>query len=200
MNTKNRIIMIILAAVMTIVAVIGVRLKSNENKASGDVLSGKTLVVYFSAQNHTKNLAEGIAKKLDADIFKIVPQEKYTNDDLNYNDKNSRVFKEHDDDEAKRHILLEKVVPDNFDSYENVIIAYPIWWGIAAYPVSSFVMGNTFDNKNIYPVCTSASSGLGDSAKNLKSISSGGTWHEGYRFSEDATSSDIDIWLKTISK
>ena len=61
-------------------------------------------------------------------------------------------------------------------------------------------MGNTFDNKNIYPVCTSASSGLGDSAKNLKSISSGGTWHEGYRFSEDATSSDIDIWLKTISK
>ena len=57
-----------------------------------------------------------------------------------------------------------------------------------------------FDNKNIYPVCTSVSSGLGDSAKNLKSISSGGTWHEGYRFSESATSSDIDIWLKTISK
>ena len=88
----------------------------------------------------------------------------------------------------------------DFDSYENVIIAYPIWWGIAAYPVSSFVMGNTFDNKNIYPVCASVSSGLGDSAKNLKSISSGGTWHEGYRFSESATSSDIDIWLKTISK
>ena len=57
-----------------------------------------------------------------------------------------------------------------------------------------------FDNKNIYPVCTSASSGLGNSAKNLKSISSGGTWHKGYRFSEDATSSDVDIWLKTISK
>lgn len=199
MNTKNKVIMIILTAVLLIVAVIGIRLKSNENKASGDVLSGKTLVVYFSAQNHTKNLAEEIAKKLDADIFEIVPQEKYTSDDLNYNDKNSRVSKEHDD-EAKRHILLEKVVPDNFDTYENIIIAYPIWWGIAAYPVSSFVMGNTFDNKNIYPVCTSASSGLGNSAKNLKSISSGGTWHKGYRFSEDATSSDVDIWLKTISK
>ena len=199
MNTKNKVIMIILTAVLLIVAVIGVRLKSNENKASGDVLSGKTLVVYFSAQNHTKNLAEEIAKKLDADIFEIVPQEKYTSDDLNYNDKNSRVSKEHDD-EAKSHILLEKVVPDNFDTYENIIIAYPIWWGIAAYPVSSFVMGNTFDNKNIYPICTSASSGLGNSAKNLKSISSGGTWHKGYRFSEDATSSDVDTYLKTISK
>lgn len=199
MNTRNRIIMIILSAVMAIVAVIGVRLKNNENEISEDVLSGKTLVVYFSAQNHIKNLAERIAKKLDADMFEIVPQEKYTDEDLDYNDKNSRVSKEHDD-EAKRHILLEKVVPDNFDSYENVIIAYPIWWGIAAYPVSSFVMGNTFDNKNIYPVCTSASSGLGDNAKNLKSISSGGTWHEGYRFSENATSSDIDILLKTISK
>ena len=199
MNTKNKVIMTILAAVMAIVAVIGIRLKSNENKVNQDVLSGKTLVVYFSAQNHTKNLAEQIAKKFDADIFEIVPQEKYTDDDLNCNDKNSRVSKEHED-EARRHVLLEKVVPDNFDSYENVIIAYPIWWGIAAYPVSSFVIGNTFDNKNIYPVCTSASSGLGDSAKNLKSISSGGTWREGYRFSEDATSSDIDIWLKTISK
>ena len=199
MNTKNKVIMIILTAVLLIVAVIGVRLKSNENEVDAKTLSGKTLVVYFSAQNHTKSLAEKIAKKLNADIFEIVTQEKYTNDDLNYNDKNSRVSKEHDD-EAKRHILLEKVVPDNFDTYENIIIAYPIWWGIAAYPVSSFVMGNTFDNKNIYPVCTSASSGLGDSAKNLKSISSGGTWHEGYRFSENATSSDIDIWLKTISK
>lgn len=130
MNTRNRIIMIILSAVMAIVAVIGVRLKNNENEISEDVLSGKTLVVYFSAQNHIKNLAERIAKKLDADMFEIVPQEKYTDEDLDYNDKNSRVSKEHDD-EAKRHILLEKVVPDNFDSYENVIIAYPIWWGIA---------------------------------------------------------------------
>ena len=95
MNTKNRIIMIILAAVMAIVAVIGVRLKSNKNDVNKDVLSGKTLVVYFSAQNHTKNLAEKIAKKLDADIFEIVPQEKYTDEDLDYNDKNSRVSKEH---------------------------------------------------------------------------------------------------------
>lgn len=78
MNTRNRIIMIILSAVMAIVAVIGVRLKNNENEISEDVLSGKTLVVYFSAQNHTKNLAERIAKKLDADMFEIVPQEKYT--------------------------------------------------------------------------------------------------------------------------
>ena len=64
MNTRNRIIMIILSAVMAIVAVIGVRLKNNENEISEDVLSGKTLVVYFSAQNHIKNLAERIAKNL----------------------------------------------------------------------------------------------------------------------------------------
>lgn len=153
--------MIILTAVLLIVTVIEVRLKSDKNEVSDKVLSGKTLVVYFSLQNYTKKISEQIAEKLDADIFEIVPKE-----------------------------ILD----------ENVVIAYPIWWKIAAHPVSSFVMGNIFDNKNIYPVCTSASSGLGDSAKNLKSISSGGTWHEGYRFSEDATSSDIDIWLKTISK
>lgn len=200
MNTKNRTIMIILTAILALVAIAGIYLKNNKKETNNDIdLNKKTLVVYFSAQNHTKALAEKIAKKLNADIFEIVPQEKYTSEDLNYNDENSRVSIEHNDT-SKRHVLLEQTVPDNWDSYENVIIAYPIWWGIAAWPASSFVIGNTFDNKNVYPICTSASSGLGDSAKNLKSISSGGTWFDGYRFSSNVSDKDIDNWLKIISK
>ncbi len=199
MNTKNRTIMIILMAILMIVALIGLRLKNDKSENTNVKATGKTLVVYFSAQNHTKSLAEKIAKKLDADLFEIVPQEKYTSEDLNYNDENSRVSIEHND-KTKRHILLEQTTPDNWDSYETVIIAYPIWWGIAAWPTDSFVMGNTFDNKKVFPICTSASSGLGDSTKNLKSISSGGTWYDGYRFSSNASDQDIDNWLKTISK
>ena len=153
MNTKNRTIMIILMAILMIVALIGLRLKNDKSENTNVKATGKTLVVYFSAQNHTKNLAEKIAKKLDSDLFEIVPQEKYTSEDLNYNDENSRVSIEHND-KTKRHILLEQTTPDNWDSYETVIIAYPIWWGIAAWPTDSYEMGNTFDNKKVFPICT----------------------------------------------
>lgn len=197
MNTKNNIIMIILMAVLMILALVSLKLKNNKNENDNLKVTGKTLVVYFSAQNHTKNLAEKVAKKLDADLFEVVPKEKYTSEDLNYNDENSRVSIEHND-KTKRHVLLEQTTPDNWDKYETVIIAYPIWWGVAAWPMDSFVMGNTFDGKIVFPICTSASSGLGDSAKNLKSLSSGGTWYDGYRFSSNTSDSDIKIFIDTI--
>lgn len=199
MNTKNKTIMIILLAVLMLLAIISLKLKNDKNENSNLKVTGKTLVVYYSAQSHTKNLAEKVAKKLDADLFEIVPQEKYTNEDLNYNDENSRVSIEHSD-KTKRHVLLEQTVPEDWDEYETVILAYPIWWGVAAWPMDSFVMGNTFDGKIVFPICTSASSGLGDSAKNLKSLSSGGTWNDGYRFSSNASDKDVNLWVKTISK
>ena len=199
MNTKSKTIMIILMAFLIILAIVSLKLKNGKNENSNLKVTGKTLVVYYSAQNHTKNLAEKVAKKLDADLFEIVPKEKYTNEDLNYNDENSRVSIEHSD-KTKRHVLLEQTVPDDWDQYETIILAYPIWWGVAAWPMDSFVMGNTFDGKIVFPICTSASSGLGDSAKNLKSLSSGGTWYDGYRFSSNASDKDVDLWIKTISK
>ncbi len=62
------------------------------------------LVAYYSAQNHTKGVAEVIADELNADIFVITPKEPYTNDDLNWTDDNSRVNTEHDD--PNRHIAV----------------------------------------------------------------------------------------------
>lgn len=52
---------------------------------------GKTLVVYYSAQNHTEAVAQQIAQNLGADIFELVPVDEYTSSDLNWNDQNSRV-------------------------------------------------------------------------------------------------------------
>lgn len=122
MNTKNNIIMIILMAVLMILALVSLKLKNNKNENDNLKVTGKTLVVYYSAQNHTKNLAEKIAKKLDADLFEVVPKEKYTSEDLNFNDENSRVSIEHND-KTKRHVLLKQTTPDNWDKYETVIIA-----------------------------------------------------------------------------
>lgn len=168
---------------------------NNENGTSGE--TAKTLVVYYSATGSTKKAAETVAAALGADIFEIIPTEPYTSDDLNWNDKNSRVSVEHDN-EDKREIPLEKITPDNFDSYDTVYIGYPIWWGIAAWPVNGFVKGNDFSGKTVIPFCTSASSGIGKSGELLAEAAGTGNWLEGERFSSGASEEDIQNWLNKI--
>lgn len=167
--------------------------EESENTSTG----GKTLVVYYSAQSHTKAVSEKIADKLDADIFEIVPEDVYTSDDLDWTDRNSRVSKEHDD-ESLRDIKLEKDTVDNWNEYDTVLIGYPIWWGIAAWPVDTFVKANDFSGKRVIPFCTSASSGLGQSGKLLEREANGGDWEDGHRFQSNPTDNDINDWLNNI--
>lgn len=64
----------------------------------------KIAVVYFSGTGKTKMVAEVIAEKTEADIYDIVPSEEYSDDDLNYNDDNSRANKEQNDDTSRPEI------------------------------------------------------------------------------------------------
>lgn len=157
----------------------------------------KVLVVYFSAQSHTKAVAEKIADNLDADIFEVVPEDEYTEEDLDYNDDNSRVSKEHDD-ESLRDIKLKTTEVDNWEEYDTVLIGYPIWWGQAAWPINNFVKENDFEGKTVYTFCTSASSGLGQSGEKLEEMSDSGDWKEGHRFSSNASDSDIKAWTDSL--
>ena len=160
--------------------------------------SGKTLVVYYSATGSTRKVAEEIASELGADTFEITPVQTYTSDDLNWNNNNSRVSKEHND-ESLRDVELTKVTPDNWESYDTVLIGYPIWWYIAAWPVNNFVKGNDFSGKTVIPFCTSASSGLGESGSLLQKMAGTGNWKEGQRFSSGASSSDVSKWVKSLN-
>lgn len=169
-----------------------------DNKTDNDKNTGsKTLVVYFSAQNHTKTVAEKIAKNLDADIFEIEPEEEYTSDDLNWNNSDSRVSKEHND-ESLRDTKLKTTKVDNWDEYDTVLIGYPIWWGIAAWPVDTFVKANDFSGKTVIPFCTSSLSGLGQSGKNLAEEANSGDWQAGQRFSSSASDADIKKWADSL--
>ena len=165
---------------------------SNDNKTPK-----KVLVVYFSAQGHTEDIAKKIAANLDADIFEIEPKDAYTSSDLNYSSSTSRVSKEHDD-ESLRNVELKTTKVDNWDSYDTVLIGYPIWWGIAAWPTNAFVKANDFTSKTVIPFCTSASSGLGNSGKLLAEETNTGTWQEGHRFSSSASDSDIKAFTDSL--
>ena len=165
-----------------------------ENTSSSDK---KILVVYYSAQNHTKNVAKKIADNLDADIFEIVPKDVYTSDDLNWSNSKSRVSREHDN-ESLRNVELKTTKVDNWDNYDTVLIGYPIWWGVAAWPVNTFVKANDFNGKTVIPFCTSASSGIGNSGKLLESDAGSGNWKSGQRFSSSASNDDIKEFTDSI--
>lgn len=159
--------------------------------------TGKTLVVYYSASGRTRTVAETIAETAGADMFEIVPDEPYTSEDLDWTNDDSRVSREHDN-ESLRDVELVKVTPDNWDSYDTILIGYPIWWGIAAWPVDNFVKGNDFSGKTVIPFCTSSSSGLGQSGTLLEQMAGTGTWQEGQRFSSGASASEVQDWVNSL--
>ena len=160
--------------------------------------TGKTLVVYFSATGTTEGVAQAIADTVGADLFEVVPSDPYTSDDLNWPDENSRVSREHDD-EGLRAVALENIDVDGWDEYDTVFIGYPIWWGIAAWPMSSFVAVNDFTGKTVIPFCTSTSSGIGQSGKLLAELAGTGSWLDGYRFSSSTTANDIAALAESLS-
>ena len=134
---------------------------------------------------------------MDADIFELVPADAYTEADLNWTVSGSRVNREHDN-EALRNVELVTATVSNWEDYDTVLIGYPIWWGIAAWPVNEFVLSNDFTGKTVIPFCTSASSGLGQSGELLAEMAGDGNWLEGHRFSERPSQSDIQSWLNSL--
>ena len=157
----------------------------------------KTIVIYYSAQSHTKAVAEKIASNLNADIFEITPKAKYTDADLDWADKNSRSSREYAD-ESLRDVELASTDIPNWADYDTVIIGYPIWWGISAWPTNSLIKKLDLNGKKVIPFCTSHSSGVGKSAELLQADANGGDWQDCHRFFQDATDSDIKTWTDSL--
>ena len=159
--------------------------------------SGSVLVVYYSASGHTETVAGYIAQTTGGDIFEITPAQPYTDDDLNWSDSDSRVTREHED-ESLRDVELTTTEVENWDSYDTVFIGYPIWWGIAAWPVDGFAEANDFTGKTVIPFCTSSSSGLGQSGELLAELAGTGDWQEGQRFRSSASQEDVNEWVDSL--
>ncbi len=157
--------------------------------------SPKVLVAYYSATGNTKAVAETIADATSGELFELQPAEAYSTEDLDYNDSESRVCKEHDDPNLQ-DVELAEVTPEDFSDAEVVFSGYPIWWGIAAWPVNEFVKENDFTGKTVIPFCTSVSSGLGDSRKLLEEMAGTGDWQEGKRFSSNMSEEEVQDWVK----
>lgn len=152
----------------------------------------KVLVAYFSATGTTEGVAEHIANGLHADIYEIIPEEPYTDADLDYKDNNSRTTIEMNDSTSRPEISGSV---ENMEQYDIVFIGYPIWWGEAPRIVSTFVESYDFSSKTVVPFCTSGGSGVGSSASNLEQLTSGATWMEGRRLNGSDSQETVMEWV-----
>ncbi len=166
---------------------------AEESEAQG----GKTLVVYYSATGNTEEVAGYIAEATGADVLELEPVEPYSSEDLNYNDSGSRVVYEYENPDARNVELVVDSV-DNWSEYDTIYIGYPVWWGIAAWPVNGFVKANDFTGKTVIPFCTSASSGLGESGELLAEMAGSGDWQEGVRFRSGVSQEDVVAWVESL--
>ena len=135
------------------------------------------LVAVFSAGGVTKRVGEKIAELCGGDFHEIIPEERYTSDDLNWMNQNSRSSVEMKDPSARVKIAGRV---ENMDKYDTVIIGYPIWWGIAPRIIETFLESYDFSGKTIIPFCTSGGSGIGNSDAELhKNVSGNANWKKG---------------------
>ena len=168
------------------------------SEESVETTESKTLVVYYSATGYTESVAEYIAEATGGELFRLEPVEEYNSADLDWTDRNSRVSREHDNPEERMMDLVASTVPD-WESYENIFIGYPIWWGIAAWPVDRFIADNDFTGKTVIPFCTSSSAGLGESGELLKEAAGTGEWLTGERFRSGASEETVKEWVESLS-
>ncbi len=157
-----------------------------------DAQESKVLIAYFSATGTTKGVAEHIANGLNADIYEIVPEEPYTDADLDYNNNNSRATIEMSDPDV-RPVISGSV--ENMEQYDIVFIGYPIWRGEAPRIISTFVESYDFSGKTIVPFCTSGGSGMGSSAANLEELTNGAQWISGQRLSGSDSRDTVMEWV-----
>lgn len=155
---------------------------ANAQGSQGTQNAKKTVVCYFSATGTTERLAKTAASALGAD--------------LNWRDNNSRCVKENND-EKSRPAIANSI---DLSGYDNVIIAYPIWWGLAPKIVYTFVEQNDLNGKNLVTLCTSGGSGLGRSGSDLANHAKGAVLKGGREFRGSASGADVKKYIDGILK
>ena len=149
-----------------------------------------TIVIYFSKSGRTKAIAEQIAKEIHAPLHEIVTQKKYPRNYLMTILESRKEFK-HDEKPA----LIDSPV-ENFDSYKNIIIGFPIWFWTCPMAVVSFIEKYNFTGKSIYPFFTSGSSGGDKAAAKIRELCPGATVYDAFNANK-FDSTKISDWLNS---
>ncbi len=154
----------------------------------------KILVSYFSASGVTKRISETVARLINGDLFEIEPLESYTKEDLDWTNNQSR-------SSIEMHSMVRPKIankPFDIDSYETILIGFPIWWDKAPTIINKFIEDNNFENKRVYLFATSGGSSINNSFNMLKETYPSINFVNAKLLNHDVTMEDINDLFKEI--
>lgn len=141
------------------------------------------LIAYFSASGVTKNIAEKIANENGYDLFEIEPEDKYTPEDLDYTNSDSRSTIEMND-KAYRPPIKNTL---DTSEYDIVAIGFPVWWYTAPTIINTFIESVDLNGKTIKAFCTSGGSGIDKCVSDLQDTYPELDFADGMRFTGDVS-------------
>lgn len=154
----------------------------------------ETLVVWFSCTGNTEALAHTAAEALNADLWQIISEKPYSDEDLNYHDSSCRANREQADP-ACRPALLGAV---DVTPYDSIVLAYPIWWGEEPRIVDTWIESVDLAGKRMAAICTSGGSGIQTSYAHLQEKAPDALWLGAERFSANTTPAELSKWCVSI--
>ena len=150
------------------------------------------LVVYFSRTGNTEKIAEEIIRSTGADRFVIEAAQPYSDADIRYQDDTCRANLEQNDKSVRPEIAQ---MPASLDGYDVIWLGYPIWWGEEPRIIDTFLENVDLSEKTVIPFCTSGSSGISTSERNIRALVPIGDLRAGKRFAASASAADIQTWI-----
>ena len=154
----------------------------------------KILVSFFSASGVTKRVAEKVATAINGDLFEIEPVSKYTDEDLDWTNNESRSSVEMNDKSFRPEFIKDL---DGIEEYDTIYLGFPIWWYQAPTIINSFLENYDFTGKKIIPFATSGSSGMGETNKYLADSCKGAILVEGKRFGRPSWD-ELNNWINSL--
>ncbi|MBQ4475589.1 MAG: NAD(P)H-dependent oxidoreductase [Bacteroidales bacterium] len=191
---KKFSIIIIAASLMMAACANSERKAENQSENQNETKEMKTLVAYFSASGVTRGVATQLAEVAGADLYEIVPEQIYTDADLDWRDSLSRSSVEMKDKSSRPAIKKSDL---NINDYSTIYVGFPIWWYTCPTIINTFMETYDFAGKTVIPFATSGSSSIEQACSDLKSAYPKANWKEG-RLLNNATKEQLEEWVKSL--
>ena len=168
----------------------------NNEINNNSTMKKRILITYFSATGTTKRAAERIAGITGGDVHEIVPQQIYTDADLNRHNRQSRSSLEMNDETSRPAI---KDNNSNISDYDVILIGFPIWWNLPPRIINTFIESHDLKGKNIALFATSGGSSITNSVSQMKKDYPSLDWKEGLLVN-NINEKSINSWIEKVSK
>lgn len=152
----------------------------------------KAVIIYFTHSGNTELAAKDIAAVTGAKMIRLMPQQPYSSEDVDWVNEQSRCTQEHLNQSLRPAI---QPVDVNFSEVDTVFIGFPIWWHEEPAVIRTFLDNyrEQLKGKVLYPFCTSYESPMSEADATLHKGYPDLNWKTGLRL--PASPDQIKSWI-----